>query len=78
MRLAIVNFINLVKAWLNLPIRGFHGDNETTVTKEITEWLQMHGIVVTHSIAGHPEMNGPVERAGGVIALIARRLRIAG
>lgn len=77
-RLAIVNFINLVKGWLNLPVRVFHGDNETTVTKEITEWLQTQGIVVTHSIAGHPEMNGPIERAGGVIALVARRLRIAG
>jgi Reverse transcriptase (RNA-dependent DNA polymerase) len=77
-REAVRKFIALVKNWWNLPIRAFHYDNETAAGAEVEAFLANCGIVISHSIPGHPEQNGPAERSGGVIVEMARRLRIEG
>lgn len=71
-------FIALVKNWWNLPIRAFHYDNEVSAGADVEAFLNNCGIVVSHSIPGHPEQNGPAERSGGVILEMSRRLRIEG
>jgi Integrase core domain. len=74
----VQKFIALVKNWWNLPIKAFHYDNETSAGAAVEAYLANCGIVVSHSIPGHPEQNGPAERSGGVILEMARRLRIEG
>lgn len=77
-REAVRKFIALVKNWWNLPIRAFHYDNEQSAGDNVEAFLNNCGIIVSHSIVGHPEQNGPAERSGGVILEMARHLRIEG
>ena len=77
-REAVQKFIALVKNWWNLPIRAFHYDNEQSAGDKVEAFLNNCGIIVSHSIADHPEQNGPAERSGGVIIEMARHLRIEG
>ena len=77
-REAVRMFIALIKNWWNLPIRAFHYDNEKSAGNDVEAFLNNSGIIVSHSIADHPEQNGPAERSGGVILGMARHLRIEG
>ena len=77
-REAVRKFIALVKNWWNLPIRAFHYDNEVAAGAIVEAFLNLYGIIVSHSIPAHPEQNGPSERSGGVIIGMARHLRIEG
>ncbi|OOQ86237.1 hypothetical protein PEBR_22534 [Penicillium brasilianum] len=71
-------FIALVKNWWNLPIKAFHYNNEPAANLEIEAVLANLSIVISHSIAYHPEQNGSAERSGGVILRMARHLQIEG
>ncbi|KAJ5642646.1 hypothetical protein N7490_006646 [Penicillium lividum] len=71
---AIRSFIAFAIRWLNLPIKVFHSDNERSVDESILLLIKQLGCVHTFTVPYTPEMNGPGERAGGVIILRARAL----
>lgn len=57
-----------------MPIN--HKCNRLDAAKEIEDFLEEEGFLVSHSPPYQPEQNGFAERSVGVIVTIARKLRI--
>jgi hypothetical protein len=57
-----------------MEIRVFKSDREKALNTDFMDYLSNEGIIWERSVAGTPEQNGFIERAGGVIITVARAM----
>jgi len=63
-----VEFYKLTSNLYNIPIKTFKSDNRTEyINKNVTSFLNNHGIKFIHSIPGYPQQNGRTERLNQTI-----------
>ena len=73
----IKEFVNMVHTRYSKSIRYFRTDGERSLGRSFDDFMASQGITPERSAPGTPAQNGGAERAGGVIVLKARCIRIA-
>jgi hypothetical protein len=71
---AIREAIGLCRNQFGIQIRVFKSDREKPLSSEFLNYLFEEGIIWERSVVGTPEQNGFIERAGGVIIVVARAM----
>jgi hypothetical protein len=71
---AIIQFIGFCRNQLKMDIRAFMSDRERSLGSVIREYCDQEGIIFQQTVAGTPEQNGFIERAGGILITVARKL----
>lgn len=73
----VVAFFNLVERQYKLSVRFFRTDGETSLGGKFDEVIAKKGIKTERSAPATPAQNGAAERAGGMIIMKARCMRIS-
>lgn len=74
---AIGEAIALCRNQFGIQIRVFKSDRQKALNTKFIEYLSEEGIIWERSVVGAPEQNGFIERAAGVIIVVARAMLVS-